>query len=394
MIDTLKHGKKTGSKTMMLGNSRTAVRFGKSKKRMRNLDPVLFSLVLVLSVAGIIVVYSATKSYNSMRYVWIQGFACVVGIGLIYIVPKIDYERLAESWRIIFITNMAMLLLVLIFGSGSDEWGTRGWLRLGVIGIQPAEFVKIGFIITFACHLNKVRDNLNAPRNIIALLVHLAAPVALIVMQPDVGTSIVFVFIFLIMIFVSGISWKYIVTAGVSFAAVAPIIYFFVLSEFQKNRILDFLNPARDPLGSGYQVMQSKIAIGSGRILGKGLLKGTQNQLGFLPEKHNDFIFAVVGEELGIIGAIVIVVLLLALVIRILYVARNSKDFLGMIMCTGVGAFLLFHIVENIGMSMGLMPVTGIGLPFISYGGSSTITFFLGVALVFNVYIRRRVIYF
>ena len=263
--------------------------------------------------------------------------------------------------------------------------GTKGWIRFGSIGIQPSELVKIGFIITFAKHIEHVHSDLNNFKNILALLLHAGLLIGLILMQPDAGTAMVFAMIMLLMLFVAGISWKYIVSAFGTLAAAAPLIWFYVLKDYQKGRIISFFSPESDPLGRGYHVIQSKIAIGSGQVVGRGLFSGIQTQLGFLPEKQTDFIFAVIGEELGLWGCLLVCALLLTIVCRIFYIAANSRDLLGELLCTGVGAMFMFHVIENIGMCVGLTPVTGIPLPFFSYGGSNIIASMLGIAIVMLV---------
>ena len=204
----------------------------------------------------------------------------------------------------------------------------------------------------------------------------------------------VFCSIFIGMIFVCGIHYKYILAALASLMAFAPVAWLFILDDYQKKRFLVFFNPESDKLGAGYHVFQSKIAVGSGQVFGKGLFKGIQTQRGFLPEKHTDFIFSVIGEELGIIGSTLVIVLLLAIIWRCIAVAQNAKDDFGAYVCVGVASMLIFHTFENIGMCIGLTPVTGIPLPFISYGGSSLLTNLLAIGLVINVRMRRRTINF
>lgn len=371
-------------------------------KRLRNIfsfiktfDFQLISLALALCCIGMVVIYSATQSYeNSFRYILVQGGALIVGLVFIYYVVKMDYEYISSFWPYIYAFNVIMLILVIVIGVGSEETGTTGWIRFGPIGIQPSELVKVGFIITLACYLDKVKRDINYVKTVAKLLLHLAIPVGLILLQPDFGTAMVFIFIFFVMLFVAGIDWRYILGAFLSIGILSPLIYFFILSDYQKNRILNFFTPEHDPSGSGYQVMQSKIAIGSGQIFGKGLFHGTQTQLGYLPEKHTDFIFAVVGEELGLIGCLVVLLLLILLIARCIYIASRARNELGGLLCSGVAALFLFHTLENIGMTLGLMPVTGIPLPFVSYGGSSLATYLIALGLVISVSIRRKPINF
>lgn len=362
---------------------------------IKTFDFQLIGLVLALSIIGMIAIFSATQTYeHSLRYIMVQGGALIIGLVLIYYVVKMDYEFISSFWPYIYIFNIIMLILVIFIGIGSEETGTTGWIRFGPIGIQPAELVKVGFIITLACYLDKVKADINYVKNVAKLLLHLGIPVGLILLQPDFGTAMVFIFIFFIMVFVAGIDWRYIMSAFLSIGILAPIIYFFILSDYQKNRILNFFTPELDPAGSGYQVMQSKIAVGSGQIFGKGLFHGTQTQLGYLPEKHTDFIFAVIGEELGYIGTIIVLLLLMLLIARCIYIAAHSRNTLGALLCSGVAALFLFHTLENIGMTIGLMPVTGIPLPFVSYGGSSLVTYLIALGLVISVSIRRKPINF
>lgn len=356
---------------------------------IKTFDHIQILIPLCLSIIGLGVIYSATRSYETAKFVIVQGAALAIGLVLLYFIVLLDYEYISAFWKYLFAGNVALLILVLLIGIGSEETGTTGWISLGPISLQPAELIKVSFIITLACHIDSVKDEINYIGNVIALLLHLAIPVTLILMQPDFGTAVVFIFIFLVMMYTAGIARGYILGAAGTAVVAAPLIYFFVLSEFQKNRILNFLFPESDPTGSGYQVIQSKIAVGSGQVSGKGFLQGVQTQLGYLPEKHTDFIFAVIGEELGLIGCVFILFMLMLLITRCFYIATQAKNTTGMLICSGVGAMLLFHTLENIGMSIGLMPVTGIPLPFLSYGGTSLLTYWLAIALTVSVSIRR-----
>ena len=248
-------------------------------------DNILFAVTLITAIIGIIVIYSATLSMNTYSNVVVQSISFVIGVALMLMLSRIDYHFFGHIAIPIFAVCIALLLAVLAIGS-TGNWGARSWIRFGPIGIQPSEICKIGFTITFARHLSLVKDRINRPAVLLFLLAHLAVILALIMLQPDFGSAMVFCFMFAVMIFTAGISFKYIIPAVLTLAASAPLVYMFLLSDYQKHRIQVFFNPEMDKLGSGYNVIQSKIAVGSGQLFGKGYLKGTQNQMGFLPTKQ------------------------------------------------------------------------------------------------------------
>lgn len=359
----------------------------------KNFDFLLFGLVVAASVFGIVMISSAAPS--PVKYTAVQAIAFLMGLGAIFVLMVLDYEHLASLAFYLYGISAVLLILVLIPGIGTYENGARSWFRFGsLIGIQPAELVKLAFIITFAKHLSEVDDLIDRPRNVVLLLLHLGFLVGLILLQPDFGTAVVFVFIAISMLFAAKISWKYI-ACGVGAVGVAvPLAWFFVLKPYQKERIINLFNPANDPSGTGYQVTQSKIAIGSGKFFGTGLYNGGSQYNNFLPERHTDFIFSVVCEELGFLGGVIAILLLIAIVIRCLVIGMNSRNNLGMYICIGVAAMFSFHIIENVGMCIGIMPVTGIPLPFFSYGGSSMLTNMIAVGLVLNVRYRSKTINF
>jgi rod shape determining protein RodA len=229
---------------------------------------------------------------------------------------------------------------------------------------------------------------------VVFLLLHLGFLVGLILLQPDFGTAVVFAFIAISMLFAAKIGWKYIACGAGAVGVAVPLAWFFVLKDYQKERIINLFNPANDPSGTGYQVTQSKIAIGSGKFFGTGLYNGGSQYNNFLPERHTDFIFSVVCEELGFFGGVIAILLLIAIVIRCLIIGINARNNLGMYICIGVAAMFSFHIIENVGMCIGIMPVTGIPLPFFSYGGSSMLTNMIAVGLVLNVKYRSKAINF
>ena len=354
------------------------------QKRFANIDKVLLVFVILSALYGIIAIYSATRSFGTYSNTIIQSGALVLGAVIMILLSLFDYEQFEVLLKPIGVVCILLLILVKIIGTSGD-WGAQSWIRLGPVGIQPSEIAKIGFILTFSYHLSKVSDKVNEPKTLLLLLFHLAVPAFLIMLQPDLGSTLVFVFIFIVMIFTAGISLKYVLYALAAGVIACPLIYMFLLSDYQKHRILVFLNPELDKLGSGYNVIQSKIAVGSGGFFGKGYLNGTQNQLGFLPTKHTDFIFSVISEELGFIGAVLVVILLSVIIWRCIKTAMDSKTLFGRYIAIGVSAMFIFHSVENIGMCIGLTPVTGIPLPFFSYGGTSLLTNLVAVGLVLSV---------
>ncbi|HRS20875.1 MAG TPA: rod shape-determining protein RodA [Clostridia bacterium] len=363
------------------------------RKLIKNIDLGIVISTILLIVYGMISISSAThiRSGGSMGTLKVQIIAFILGIIGVILILLIDYKTFGDNYVLIYITNVFLLTLVLIIGFSTK--GTRGWIDLGPVNMQPSEVVKIGYILTFAKYLEKKKDNLNKLIDVLPAMLHLGLIVGLIMLQPDTGTALVFIFISIFMLFAAGMSYKIIAGAFGGFLISLPIIWK-LLKPYQKNRILVFLNPELDPMGAGYHVIQSKTAIGSGQFLGKGLFEGTQNNLGFILERHTDFIFSVIGEELGLVGALVLMMLFLWLLLRCIHIAKVSKDDYGMLICVGIISMFLFHIFENIGMTIGLMPVTGIPLPFISYGGSNLLTNMAAVGLVLNVGMRRQVIRF
>ena len=348
-------------------------------------DWALFIVTILLAIFGIVMIYSATRTLNTNTNVIVQSATMVIGCALMLFTCFFDYEQLKNLVKPIYIFAVAILILVLLVGIGHESWGAKSWIRIGAVGIQPSEIAKICFIVTFSFHLSKVHDDINKPLVILGLLLHIGVLLGLIALQPDFGSALVFVFMFCCFMFVAKISYKYIIPIGVVGVASLPFIYKYILSPYQQDRINVFFNPELDPRGSGYNVIQSKIAVGSGQLWGKGYLEGTQNQMGYLPTKYTDFIFSVISEELGFIGAILVVALLFFVIYKCFKTAQKADNAFGRYICVGVGSMLLFHVFENVGMCIGLMPVTGIPLPFISYGGSSLVVNMIAIGLVLSV---------
>jgi len=364
------------------------------KKLLKNIDMGIIISVILLFAAGLIAISSATGVAHggSLRHVKIQSVAFVLGIIAMTITLFFDYNTFGEMNKVIYVVCIILLVAVLIFGK--EVKGSKSWFDFGPVNFQPSEIVKIGFILSFAKLLEKKEGTLNTLKGVLPVVLYIIPIVGLILLQNDFGTALVFVFFIAFMVFAAGISYKYVFSAVVLGVLSFPLLWFYFFSDYQRKRILVFLNPEMDPLGRGYHVIQSKIAVGSGQFWGKGLYQGTQNNLGFIPERHTDFIFSVIGEELGLVGSVIIILLFMLLIMRCIYIARISKDSYGKYVSIGVMAMFLFHVLENIGMTIGMMPVTGIPLPFVSYGGSALLTNMIAVGLVLNVGMRRQVIRF
>ena len=260
------------------------------------------------------------------------------------------------------------------------------------MSLQPSEFTKIILILTMSKFIDyfKNKETLNKPLNILLLFFIVALPTFLIILQPDYGTAMVILVMTAMMLFVGGIKWRYIIGALLAVIIIIPVAYNFILPQHAKSRIEVFLNPELDPRGAGYNIIQSKLAVGSGQLWGMGLLNGNQTQLGILPMKTTDFIYPVISEEMGFVFSTLVIVLFIILLIRIINISKTAKDTYGCLICIGVFAMIFAHFVENIGMSMGLLPITGIPLPFISYGGSSMLTNMIAMGLVMSVACRRK----
>ncbi|MBE7018552.1 MAG: rod shape-determining protein RodA [Ruminococcaceae bacterium] len=363
----------------------------KFRQILKSLDMPLLSAVCILCIIGIFLVSSATASLvGGDTQVMIQAGSFIVGLICCLFLAFMDYEFLASKYLYIIGIDVFLLLLVLFIGTGAEEVGGNSWIRFGPIGIQPAEIVKIGFILSFGFQLDKYKERINDPKVVLCAFAHIAVLVALVMMQPDFGTTMVFVAIFLALIFVAKISWKYLVGLAGAVAVTIPVLWLFVFKDYQKNRILTFLNPELDTQMSGYQVMQSKTAVGAGQLFGQGPYKGILTQNNFLPAKHTDFIYAVACEEFGFLGGIIILALICFIVFRCFYIGYNAKDHLGAFISIGVGTMFLVQSFENIGMTIGLTPVTGITLPFLSYGGSSMVTNLIAIGLVLNVKMKNK----
>jgi rod shape determining protein RodA len=350
----------------------------------------LLGLTLVLGAVGLLAVYSATSSGASVLHTTIYAKQLIwycIGLPVMIVSFLVNY-RLLDRWaNVIYSVCIVLLVCVLLFGRYVG--GAKRWLMLGPISFQPSEMVKIAVIIVLAQYYSKQASTSGFTlRELIKPLILTLIPFALIVKQPDLGTAMLIVLIAGAMTLFVKIERRSLIFIVVSCIVTVPLVWF-LLKGYQKERILTFLNPDRDPLGAGYHIIQSKIAIGSGMVSGKGFLKGTQNALSFLPEHHTDFIFSVLAEEWGFAGSMVLLFLFLMFIVWGLNVAYQCRDPFGTNLSLGITAMIFWQVSINIAMTMGLMPVVGVPLPFVSYGGSSVITTMICTGILLNVSMRR-----
>ncbi|HZJ77145.1 MAG TPA: rod shape-determining protein RodA [Oscillospiraceae bacterium] len=361
---------------------------------LKKIDYGLIVVVLLICIIGIIAVNSATYSLGGERYIKTQIISIVMGIVFAVVIMLIDYDIFSKIYIPIYVITNLMLLSVFIFGEGKEEWGASRWIRIGGFGFQPADFAKLAIIICLAKFLDDNKDMIHKPTVIFKALLFVGVPMALILVQPDLGTTLVISAFVFGMLFVAGLKYKHIIIATIVGLITAPFAWFGVLKPYQRTRILIFLNPEQDPMGEGYHTLQSRVAVGAGMIWGKGLFNGTSNQFGFLPQKHTDFIFSVIAEELGFIGVIILIILYMIMLYKCINIAREAKDDFGAYLVTGITFMLAFHIFLNIAMAIGLAPVTGKPLPFVSYGGTFMLTNMIALGIVLNVNMRRDKINF
>lgn len=375
-----------------------------NRKLLRNLDTAFVISVLFLLLMGILVLSSATSNVNSDPWYFVKRQAVWIVLGSLVLLLSLlpDYGVLLRYVRHLYIFNLLLLTLVLVMGKTAK--GAQLWLGWGGLGIQPSELAKVIIIVTLAAFLLK-REKLETWRDLLPVFAHIGAPLLLILLQPDLGTSLVFIAILLGMLFVAGTRPALLlklIGGGALLLAVALIAHFkfglpLPLEEYQIKRLVVFINPyldGRGGRGAGWHVIQSLVAVGSGGLWGKGLFQGTQVHGNFLPEHHTDFIFSVVGEELGFAGGVFLLGLYFILIYRTLCIAQQSRDQFGVLIAAGICSMWAFHILENIGMAIGIMPITGIPLPFLSYGGSSMLTNLLATGLLLNINLRREKILF
>jgi rod shape determining protein RodA len=356
---------------------------------MRDIDWPLLLIALAICAAGVVQIYSATLDTGSARAWWTQLLFIGTGLVLMWLILNIDYHSLLHYVPWLYIGSVA-ILLILSF-AGEVMGGSRRWIPLfWGFHFQVSEFVKLVIVLLVARYLTDLRKDDLEIWELLKLAGLVLIPAVLVIRQPDLGTALTYLAVLFVGAFLGGLHWKYIAAIVLIGALAIPASMFF-LSDYQKARLVTFMNPDDDPLGTGYQIKQSKIAVGSGGMTGKGFTKGTQSRLRFLPVPYKDFVFSAWGEEQGFVGVVVMLALFFMLLMRIVQNAQTAPDRAGMYVCMGIAALLLCHVLVNVGMVAGLMPVTGIPLLFMSFGGSSIWSSFLALGLVNNVRLRRFV---
>lgn len=361
------------------------------KNFIKETDKILLFLSVMISTFGILLVASATGSASGefSRDARVMIIAVAAGVVMSLIISAIDYNFIIKLWPVI--AGVCLLLMFLLFipgvGVGPPERpDVKTWIVLGSSGLyfQPSELVKIGFIITFSVHLDSVRDNLNELKSIIFLCVHGAIPVLLVLVSGDMGSALIFIMIFVVMLYAAGLKFRYFALGGALVAAAVPLAWNFVLSSIQKDRILALFKPEDYP-DIIYQQEQGLRAIRNGGIFGKGLFQGEITRAGIVPESENDMIYSVIGEEFGLVGCILTLVVFTLLVIRIVKIGRNAYDATVYLICAGTAAMIGSQVIVNIGMCLELLPVIGITLPFLSAGGSSNLCIYIAIGLLLSL---------
>jgi rod shape determining protein RodA len=355
------------------------------RRLLKNFDWFLLCTAFLLATCGIAMVYSATYWMGLSQYLKQLGW---LGIGIIamFVVMFVDYHTWSRFAHLFYLVSIGSLCLLFLFDHSG--LGSNRWFRLGPIAFQPSELTKVATLLLLARYLSSKSRKFSRPSDLVIPLVIAGMPVLLILRQPDLGTASVFVALFLVLLYMAGVRPKHFWSlVGLGLAG-APLAWR-ALAGYQKARLVAFINPNADPLGVGYHIVQSKIAIGSGGFLGKGWLAGTQTRLNFLPGHYTDFIFPMLGEEWGFLGASLLLLLYFLLIMRGIKITVQAKDMLGSLLAMGATSILAFHIIVNIGMSMGIVPVTGLPLPFLSYGGSHLFATMVLVGTLLNVKMRQ-----
>lgn len=358
-----------------------------NKPLWHRIDFTIIITTLALIFVGILMIYSANSNdFGTSSEVRRQLTFFLVGLFFMILFTAIDYDFWGGIYKYIYGINIVLLISVLILGHTVQ--GAQRWVTLGPLGtFQPSEMAKLAIIITLARFLSL--KEVWRPFDLLKVAIYVGIPLILILIQPDLGTALVLIAVTIAMLYTVGIKPWIILSTILAGVSMAP----FILHDYQKKRLLTFINPEQDPTGGGWNLIQSQIAIGSGKILGKGIFLGTQSQLDFVPEHSTDFIFTIVGEELGLVGSVGILLLYFSLIWQCITIVQKSRDLFGSLVAIGIVAMFGFHIFVNIGMTVGIMPVVGLPLPFVSYGGSSLLTNMMAIGILGSIYLRKTSIF-
>jgi rod shape determining protein RodA len=355
---------------------------------LRDLDWPLVIVTLILCGLGVLQIYSATQGTHWADAWWKQIVWVASGLAMMWVVAMVDYHSLLG--RIVYFYAASIALLVLTLVLGNKVFGSTRWIRVGGFTLQTSEFVKIVLILLVAKYLTDLKSETLDWRDLAKMAAFVVVPMALVMKEPDLGTSLTYIPVLICGVLMAGLRWKYLLVITGILVIALPIGYHF-LKPYQKDRLVSFIYPDRDPKGTGFQVIQSRIAVGNGGMWGRGAKESSQTHLGFLPVPHTDFIFASFAEEHGFVGIVIALVLYFLLIMQVVQNAQTATDKAGLYICMGVAALILFHVLVNVGMVVGRMPVTGIPLPLMSSGGSNTWSIFLMLGLVNSVRLRRFV---
>ncbi len=366
--------------------------FSRIADYIREVDKLMLFLCLITTSFGCVAVLSATRYTGSLKQFFMQAAAMVMGTVAAVVISLVDYKSILKRWYFILAGGMIPVLLTFVIGFGPVGTDDKAWLNLGITTFQPSELLKACFIISFSMHLSAVKDKINELGTLIFVCFHGAIPVALIHFQGDDGTALVFAIIILCMLWAVGLHYKYFIILFSTLLLAAPIIYFFVMNPDQQARINTMFDIEADILGDGWQQYRGRLALSYGGFWGQGFMQGALTQQGpmGIPEGYNDFIFVTIGEELGFAGAFLAVLLIAVIAFRALYVAKQTANTSGKLICVGFFGWIMAQTVINLGMCLSVLPVIGVTLPFFSAGGTSLSCLFLGVGLVLSVYMHRN----
>ena len=356
--------------------------------KLQSINYSLLGLIISLFLVGLAALYSISNGdFNSWPLKHSQRF--ILGLIIFFLVIFFDLRLIFSYAYVIFFLSIISLVIIPFFGIESN--GATRWINIAGISLQPSEFVKYTLILALAKYFHSINNDSSFIKTLIIPLIITIVPVLLVITQPDLGTALIILLGGISLFWISGLNYKYFIVGVFSILCSLPVLWQY-LKDYQKDRVLTFFNPERDPLGNGYHIMQSKIALGSGGIFGKGYMEGTQSHLNFLPEMQTDFIFTMLGEEFGFIGTLLLLLIYAALIMISIRLALKSRSLFSKYLSLGVCNVFFIYVFVNIGMVTGLLPVVGVPLPFISYGGSSMLAVMFGFGLLMNCYINRNII--